>query len=118
MKTLSNKLVLALACSAISMSAFAGGNVVRGKELAAKYNCASCHGADYNKAIDPSYPKLAGQHASYLAHALVAYKRGADGANGRGNPIMNAQAKPLSDQDVNDIAVYLASLPGELVLKR
>jgi len=113
-----NKLTLALMCGAFSMSAFAGGNVARGKELATKYNCAACHGADYNKSIDPSYPKLAGQHAGYLAHALVAYKRGGDGANGRGNPIMMAQVKPLSDQDVNDIAVYLASLPGTLVIKR
>jgi cytochrome c553 len=112
------KLIIAAVCGAFSMSALAGGNVVRGKELAAKYNCASCHGADYNSPIDPSYPKLAGQHVGYLAHALVAYKRGADGANGRGNPIMVAQVKPLSDQDINDIAVYLGSLQGTLVLKR
>jgi cytochrome c553 len=118
MTKLMTKLTIALACGAFSMSAFAGGNIARGKELATKYNCASCHGADFNKPIDPSYPKLAGQHAAYLAHALVAYKRGGDGANGRANPIMMAQAKPLSDQDVNDIAVYLASLPGSLVLKR
>lgn len=115
---LMHKLSVALVCGALSMSAVAGGNVARGKELATKYNCASCHGADYNKPIDPSYPKLAGQHASYLAHSLVAYKRGADGANGRGNPIMTAQVKPLSDQDIHDISAYLASLPGTLVLKR
>ena len=111
------KLIIALALGAVSFGAVAA-DVKRGEELTKKYNCASCHGADYNKPIDPSYPKLAGQHASYLAHALVAYKRGADGANGRGNPIMVAQVKPLSDQDINDISVYLASLPGSLVLKR
>ncbi len=119
MKNLTNKLMLVLACGAFSASALAGsGNVARGEQLAKKYNCASCHGANYDQPIDPSYPKLAGQHASYLSHALVAYKRGADGANGRGNPIMIAQVKPLSNQDINDISVYLQSLPGSLVLKR
>ena len=81
-------------------------------------NCASCHGKDYNTPIDPSYPKLAGQHRDYLEHSLVAYQRGADGANGRGNAIMAAQAKPLSRQDIANIAAYLNSLPGTLVLRR
>ncbi len=33
-------------------------------ELLKKGNCASCHGENFNKPIDPSYPKLAGQHAT------------------------------------------------------
>ena len=118
MKKSINQLVLALVCGAFSLSAFAGGNVVRGKELATKYNCASCHGADYDKPIDPSYPKLAGQHADYIAHALNAYKRGGDQANGRSNPIMAGFAKPLSNQDIKDIAAYLHSLPGTMVVRR
>ncbi len=111
------KLITALFCGAVSMSAVAGGNVANGEALTKKYNCASCHGADYTKAIDPSYPKLAGQHEAYLKHALVAYKRG-DGPNGRNNAIMGGQVKPLSDKDMADIAAYLHSLPSELVLKR
>src|SRR5438270_5386372 len=35
-------------------------------KLLAQANCASCHGANFNTAIDPSYPKLAGQYADYL----------------------------------------------------
>ena len=111
------KLMIALFCSAVSLTATAGGNVANGEALAKKYNCASCHGADFTKSIDPSYPKLAGQHADYLAHALVAYKRG-DGPNGRNNAIMGAQVKPLSNKDIADLAAYLRSLPSELVLKR
>lgn len=107
------KLIIALAAAVVSFSAAAGGNVASGEALVKKYNCASCHGADFNKPIDPSYPKLAGQHADYLAHALTAYKRG-DGANGRSNPIMGGQVKPLSDKDVADIAAYLGSLPSTL----
>jgi cytochrome c553 len=113
-----NKLIIALVAGAFSMNAFAGGDAEKGKALAAKYNCASCHGADYKTPIDPSYPKLAGQHPDYLVHALTAYKRGAKGPNSRNNPIMGGMAQPLSDSDMVDIAAYLASLPGPLVSRR
>lgn len=111
------KTIAALIFGALSISAFAGGNVANGEALTKKYNCAACHGADYTKAIDPSYPKLAGQHADYLKQALVAYKRGS-GAHGRNNPIMTGQVQPLSNSDMADIAAYLHSLPSGLVLKR
>jgi len=110
-------LAIAALASAVSLNA-AAGNVKAGEEAAKKYNCASCHGADYNTPIDPSYPKLAGQHRDYLEHSLLAYQRGAGGANGRGNAIMGAQVKPLSKKDIKDIAAYLNSLPGTLVLKK
>jgi cytochrome c553 len=116
-----NKLILALfsaAALSVSGSAFAGGDSARGAELAKKYNCASCHGADYKTPIDPSYPKLAGQHADYLVHALTAYKRGDKTMNGRNNPIMAGMAQPLSDRDMGDIAAYLQSLPGPLVVRK
>lgn len=104
--------------AAISFSALAAGDVEAGKAVAEKYNCASCHGADYSSPIDPSYPKLAGQHRGYLALALTAYKRGGDGPNGRSNAIMGAQVKPLSRQEIQDLAAYLSSLPGSLVLRK
>jgi cytochrome c553 len=109
---------LVLAASTASFHALAAGNINAGKAAAEKYNCASCHGKDYNSPIDPSYPKIAGQHKDYLEHALVAYQRGANGANGRANAIMGAQAKPLSRQDIQNIAAYLHSLPSSLVLRR
>lgn len=102
---------------ALSMNAFAG-NIEAGKAAAQKYNCASCHGADYNTPLDPSYPKLAGQHADYLEHALTAYQRGGNGGNGRTNAIMGGMAKPLSKKEIRDIAAYLASLPGSLVVRK
>jgi cytochrome c553 len=110
--------VAVLFASAISFNAAAGGNIDAGKIVAEKNNCASCHGADFKTPIDPGYPKLAGQHQDYLAHALHAYQRGANVMNGRGNAIMGNQCKPLSNQDIADLAVYLHSLPGSLVLKR
>ena len=112
------KLAALLATASLSMSAFASGNIAAGKAAAEKYNCASCHGANYNTPIDPSYPKLAGQHKDYLKHSLVAYQRGGDGPNGRGNAIMGGMAKPLTPTEVSDLAAYLHSLPGSLVIRR
>jgi len=118
MNKLSIALALGAAIFALSGQAMASGDAANGAALAKKYNCASCHGADFKTPIDPSYPKLAGQHADYLVHALTAYKRGNKVANGRSNPIMAGMAQPLSDRDMADIAAYLQSLPGPLVTKR
>ena len=111
-------LAFALALSLLATHAVAAGNVDAGKAAAQKYNCAACHGADFKSPIDPTYPKLAGQHQDYLEHALIAYQRGGDGPNGRANAIMGAQAKALSHDDVRNIAAYLHSLPGSLVLQK
>jgi cytochrome c553 len=111
------KLITALFVSVVSLNAFGAGNVANGEALAKKFNCASCHGADYNKPIDASYPKLAGQHADYLTHALVAYKRGA-GPNGRNHPIMGALVQPLSTRDMADLGAYLSKLPSDLTVGR
>ena len=111
------KILTALFCCAVSIGASAAGNIDAGKALAEKYSCAACHGKDFTSPIDPSYPKLAGQHKDYLGHALTAYKRG-DGANGRNNAIMTGQVKPLSNQDILDLAAFLHSLPGALVIHR
>ena len=83
-----------------------------------KANCASCHGANYNKPIDPSYPKIAGQHADYLFVALKAYKSD-NGANpnakvGRAHPIMGAMAKQYTNAELKAMANYLSSVPGQL----
>lgn len=112
------KKIFAAMALLVSFPAFAGGSIEAGKAAAEKYNCFSCHGKDYNTPIDPSYPKLAGQHEDYLAKALTEYKRGAGGPNGRGNPIMGAQAKSLTARDIQDLAAFLHSLPGSLVLRK
>jgi cytochrome c553 len=117
MKKILASAIVALS-STIPFAALAAGDIDAGKAAAEKYNCFSCHGKDYNTPIDPSYPKLAGQHQDYLEHALIEYKRGAEGTNGRGNAIMGAQVKPLSREDVKNIAAYLHSLPGTLVLRK
>src|SRR5581483_5113197 len=56
--------------------------------LLTKGACTSCHGANFSKPIDGTYPKLAGQHADYLYAALKAYQTEKSAQVGRGNPIM------------------------------
>ena len=96
---------------AISVAASAwaeGGNAEAGKTKSA--TCAACHGADGNS-VNPEWPKLAGQHPSYIAKQLANFKDDA-----RSNPSMSPMAKPLSEQDMADLAAYFSSQvkkPGE-----
>ncbi|MFT3664485.1 c-type cytochrome [Piscinibacter sp.] len=83
-------------------------------ELLTKGNCASCHGENLNKPIDPSYPKLSGQYADYLYVALRAYQTDHNSQVGRANAIMAGMAKPFSHAELKLLAGYLASLPGDL----
>jgi cytochrome c553 len=107
------------ACAvAFSLNANAAGDIAAGKLLVDKYNCAACHGKDFNSPVDPASPRLAGQHQDYLQHALIAYRRGNSAMNGRTNVIMAGQAGVLSDLEIQNIAAYLHSLPGVLVLEK
>ena len=83
-------------------------------ELLTKGACNSCHGANYSKGIDGSYPKLAGQHADYLFVALKSYKTENMGTWGRNNGIMGGIAKQFSNAELKEIAKYLAAQPGEM----
>lgn len=65
--------------------------------------CASCHGAAGNSGAAVN-PKLAGQHAAYLHKQLVNFKDKTE----RNNPIMSPYAAALSDQEMLDVAAYLA----------
>ncbi|MDO9572188.1 MAG: c-type cytochrome [Hydrogenophaga sp.] len=82
--------------------------------LIEKGACASCHGANFSKPIDPSYPKLGGQHADYLFVALKAYTVEGNTVVGRSNGIMAGIAKQYSTAEMREIAKYLASVEGEL----
>lgn len=90
-----------------SMASAKPGDAAAGQTKAAA--CGACHGMDGNS-TDAQYPKLAGQHAMYIAHQLHNFKSGS-----RQNAIMLGMATPLSDQDMHDIGAYFASkssLPG------
>jgi cytochrome c553 len=104
-------LMLVLTGLAISVTASVwaeGGNAEAGKTKSA--TCAACHGADGNS-TNPEWPKLAGQHPSYIIKQLTNFKEDA-----RVNPTMTPMAKPLSEQDMADLAAYFSSQvrkPGE-----
>lgn len=86
-------------------------------EVAALLNkgaCMSCHGGDFNTPVDPSYPKLGGQHADYLFAALRAYATEGKTRYGRSNAIMAAQAKQFSRDELKAMANYLSTLPSDL----
>ena len=82
--------------------------------LIEKGACASCHGANFSKPIDPSYPKIGGQHADYLFFALKAYTVEGNNVIGRSNGIMAGIAKQYTPAEMREIAKYMASVEGEL----
>lgn len=83
------------------------GDPMRGEPLA--WTCIGCHGIEGSRNAYPSYhvPKLGGQNADYIEIALQGYRRGT-----RSHPTMGAQAASLTDQDIADIAAYLATVEG------
>ncbi len=83
-------------------------------ELIKKAACLSCHGENFAKPIDPSYPKIAGQHAAYLFVALKAYKTENNAKVGRSNEVMAGISKQFSNAELKAIAGYISSLEGEL----
>ncbi len=82
--------------------------------LIQKGACVSCHGDSFSKPIDPSYPKIAGQHADYLFVALKSYKAEGQATWGRSNGVMGGIAKQYSNAELKEISSYLSSLPSEL----
>ena len=85
-------------------SAVAGGDIVRGKEKS--QTCVACHGED-GMSPNVQFPVIAGQYRDYLYQALKDYKLG-----NRKNPIMAGIVAALSDEDMQDLAAYYASLDG------
>ena len=106
MKRALTLLSFGMALALASAPLLAAGNAANGKTKAAA--CFACHGADGN-AVDPQYPRLAGQYNEYVQQALHEYKDGR-----RNNPIMKGFTATLSDQDIQDIAAYYSSLSTKL----
>jgi cytochrome c553 len=67
--------------------------------------CAGCHSPS-GAGIPSQYPRLAGQHADYLASSLKAYRDG-----GRtNNNVMTQVAAKLNDREIKAVADYIAGL--------
>jgi cytochrome c553 len=81
------------------------GNIDNGRAKAVA--CAACHGAEGESPND-LWPDLAGQKEGYLRKQLLAYRDGA-----RVDPMMSPMAKPLTDEEIDDLAAYFGSLTAE-----
>ncbi len=66
--------------------------------------CAVCHGPQ-GLSMQPNVPHLAGQPEIYLVEQLRNYRSGK-----RHHEVMSVIAKPLSDQDIQNLAQWYASL--------
>ena len=89
----------------LAQTAFAGND----EDIYSKVGtCLGCHAVPSYTNVYPTYhvPKLAGQHAEYLAAALRAYKN-----NQRDHSTMHAHATGLSEQDILDIASFFSKQP-------
>lgn len=73
-----------------------------GRKLARK--CSVCHGK-LGVSKDPEVPIIAGQHALYIEKELKLYRDG-----GRQDRRMSLMAKPLTDEQIKDLAAWFSSL--------
>jgi cytochrome c553 len=97
--------VLTALASICAASTAVAVDLAAGKAKAAEV-CAACHGQDGNSASQ-DFPKLGGQYPDYLAKTLRDYKSG-----DRKNPVMAGFAKPLSTQDIENLAGYYSTQPA------
>jgi cytochrome c553 len=79
--------------------------VAASQRLASQYNCVVCHGAALKGT--QHIPRLAGQQRVYLAEQLRGFKAGKR-FDMDGN--MTSAAKPLTAEDIELLAEYLAAL--------
>ncbi|AJG22374.1 c-type cytochrome [Cupriavidus basilensis] len=78
--------------------------VARGEALVKANNCAACHGQQLEG--KDLYPRLAGQGYGYLRDQLTSFKSGARRDATGSMPVV---ARALSQQDIDDLAQYIAS---------
>jgi cytochrome c553 len=109
-------LIILVLGAAFSMNVFAEGDLKRGE---AKYKvCVACHGADGAGRKVTNAPRIAGQQSWYLTRQLNNFKNGIRGSHVK--DITGLQMRPMamsliSDQDVEDVVVYIGTLKGRVV---
>ena len=93
------------------------GDIERGRRIATNGvpellvpACVKCHGPGAHRR-NPTYPLLAGQHGDYIRLQLSLFKEDRRGGTSYRN-IMRKVAGQLTEQHMQDVAAYYASLPG------
>ncbi len=79
-----------------------GGDKVAG-EARYKKTCINCHGPAGKGAA--SYPKISGREISYVTSKLETYRDGIE--IGPNSGLMIMMAKPLTDEEIANLAAYL-----------
>lgn len=105
------KLTLALSFLLASPTLYATSVDLKGDAAAGQNKsalCGACHGVDGNS-LNPLWPRLAGQHASYIVQQLKGFQN-----EFRQNITMSPMAAPLSEQDMFDLAAYFSSQTKKL----
>ena len=102
-------LVILLAAFHAQANSLIDGSVEAGQGKS--ITCTACHGPAGNS-VNPLWPNIAGQSATYILTQMQAFKPDADGRTLRSDPLMTPQATMLTEQDMRDLAVYFESLPA------
>lgn len=68
--------------------------------------CTACHGQQGNS-VNPQWPNIAGQHPKYFIKQLMDMKQN----QGRNASTMATIIPGLSEEDINDLAMYYAKMP-------
>jgi len=92
---------LLLAFTLLTGTVYAEGSAEEGAKRSVA--CGACHGADGNS-VNPQWPSIAGQNATYLANTLRAFQNGT-----RSDVLMTGQAQSLNEQDIENLAAYFAA---------
>jgi cytochrome c553 len=114
MKSITSFLFATLSATLLAGSALAAGpapqaakpDLAKGEAIFSQA-CVACHAADGNSST-PANPKLSQQHPEYMIKQLQEYKSGK-----RANAVMSGLASTLSDEDMRNIAFWLASKPAK-----
>ena len=88
----------------IATSQVAVADVAAGKAAYASKGCIGCHGANGVSTVAAN-PSLAGKDAAFVQKNLTEFRAGT-----RQSPVMNAMASALTDDDINNLAEYIATL--------
>lgn len=95
------KTVLLGLMSLLAVSPILAADIEAGKTKSVM--CLACHGADGNS-LNVIWPKLAGQHASYILKQLRDFK-----ANKRKDATMSGMVVALTEDDMQNLAAFYAS---------
>lgn len=77
-----------------------------GEEVWDKFRCNSCHGADGNKTVGTTVPRIGGQNPKFTYNVFKVYKKGKD----RSHFMMVKIAQRMSKEEIKSVSKYVGTL--------